>query len=83
MSMPEPVQERMGAASVIVVMPALNAARTLKETVNGIPREFVEDILLVDDKSSDETVELAQRLGLSVISHPHNVGYGGNQKTCY
>ena len=73
----------MGNARVIVVMPALNAARTLKEIVNGIPTEYVDDIILVDDHSSDETVELAHALGLSVVWHPHNVGYGGNQKTCY
>jgi glycosyltransferase involved in cell wall biosynthesis len=68
---------------VIVVMPALNAASTLAEIVAGIPRDRVDDIILVDDHSSDDTVALARSLGLSVIWHPHNVGYGGNQKTCY
>jgi glycosyltransferase involved in cell wall biosynthesis len=64
-------------------MPALNAASTLAETLDTIPRNAVDEILLVDDHSSDETVELARSLGLHVIWHPHNVGYGGNQKTCY
>jgi glycosyltransferase involved in cell wall biosynthesis len=68
---------------VIVVMPALNAARTLERTVSAIPREWVDEVILVDDKSTDDTVELARRLPLRVIWHPHNVGYGGNQKTCY
>jgi glycosyltransferase involved in cell wall biosynthesis len=71
------------AAKVIVVMPAHNAARTLERTVNGIPREVVDDIILVDDKSTDNTVDLARGLPISLIWHPHNVGYGGNQKTCY
>jgi glycosyltransferase involved in cell wall biosynthesis len=70
-------------ASVVVVMPAWNAARTLEQTVSAIPTEIVNDIILVDDKSTDETVEIARRLPLSLIWHPHNVGYGGNQKTCY
>lgn len=72
-----------GTAKVIVVMPALNAARTLAATVSGIPREWVDEIILVDDGSRDDTVELARTLPLRVIPHPHNVGYGGNQKTCY
>jgi len=68
---------------VIVVMPARNAARTLELTVSAIPSEYVDEIILVDDKSSDDTVELARHLPIRVIWHPHNVGYGGNQKTCY
>ena len=68
---------------VIVVMPARNAARTLKQTYAAIPREWVDEIILVDDKSTDETIEVARGLPLHVIWHPHNVGYGGNQKTCY
>jgi glycosyltransferase involved in cell wall biosynthesis len=71
------------AAKVIVVMPARNAARTLEKTVNGIPRDVVDEIILVDDKSTDQTVEVARELPIKVIWHPHNVGYGGNQKTCY
>jgi glycosyltransferase involved in cell wall biosynthesis len=68
---------------VIVVMPALDAARTLRRTVESIPRDWVDEVILVDDGSTDGTVELARRLPLHVIWHPHNVGYGGNQKTCY
>jgi glycosyltransferase involved in cell wall biosynthesis len=70
-------------AKVIVVMPARNAARTLERTVSAIPRELVDEIILVDDASTDETVRLARDLPLHVIWHPHVVGYGGNQKTCY
>jgi len=68
---------------VVVVMPAYNAARTLEKTYNDIPRDVVDHIILVDDVSQDETVEIAQRLGLKVIVHIQNRGYGGNQKTCY
>jgi glycosyltransferase involved in cell wall biosynthesis len=70
-------------ANVIVVMPARNAARTLEQTVSAIPTDVVSEIILVDDKSTDETLEVARRLPLRLIWHPHNVGYGGNQKTCY
>jgi glycosyltransferase involved in cell wall biosynthesis len=72
-----------GGAKVVVVMPALNAAPTLAATVSAIPRDWVDEIILVDDRSQDGTVELARTLPLRVIRHPHNVGYGGNQKTCY
>jgi len=68
---------------VIVVMPARNAARTLERTFTGIPRDVVDEIILVDDASTDATVELARSLNVHLIWHPHNVGYGGNQKTCY
>ncbi len=71
------------AAKVMVVMPARNAARTLEQTVSAIPTGVVDEILLVDDGSTDGTLELARRLPLRLIWHPHNVGYGGNQKTCY
>ena len=71
-------------AKIIVVMPARNAARTLERTVSAIPRDWVDEIILVDDKSTDDTVALARTLPeLHVVWHPHNVGYGGNQKTCY
>jgi glycosyltransferase involved in cell wall biosynthesis len=72
-----------GDAKVIVVMPARNAAKTLEATVSGIPRGWVDEIILVDDSSTDATVELARKLPLHLVWHPHNVGYGGNQKTCY
>ena len=68
---------------VVVVMPAWNAAKTLEETYGAIPPDWVDEVILVDDKSSDDTVNVARRLPLHVIWHPHNVGYGGNQKTCY
>ena len=68
---------------VIVVMPAYNAARTLEQTCREVPREIVDEILLVDDGSSDETVSMARRLGLITFQHKRNFGYGRNQKTCY
>lgn len=64
-------------------MPARNAARTLEQTVSAIPTDVVNEIILVDDKSTDGTLDVARRLPLHLIWHPHNVGYGGNQKTCY
>jgi glycosyltransferase involved in cell wall biosynthesis len=69
--------------SVIVVMPAYNAAKTLERTYRDLPEGIVDKIILVDDVSQDETVEIAQRLGLKTIVHVQNKGYGGNQKTCY
>lgn len=74
---------RKGDAKVIVVMPAHNAAQTLEGTVSMIPRDAADEVILVDDKSTDATIEVARRLPLHLIWHPHNVGYGGNQKTCY
>ncbi len=68
---------------VVVVMPAYNAARTLERTVADIPPGSVDEIILVDDGSADETVAIARRLGLTVRQHPVNKGYGANQKTCY
>lgn len=64
-------------------MPARQAAATLERTVAGIPRELVQEVVLVDDFSSDETVAVARQLPVHVVWHPHQVGYGGNQKTCY
>jgi glycosyltransferase involved in cell wall biosynthesis len=69
--------------SVFVVMPAYNAEKTLEETFSNIPRDLVSHVILVDDRSHDETLRVAKSLGIETISHPHNVGYGGNQKTCY
>ena len=68
---------------IVVVMPAYNAAKTLERTVSDIPRGSVDSIILVDDCSKDQTVEVAEKLGLRVIRHTANKGYGGNQKTCY
>jgi glycosyltransferase involved in cell wall biosynthesis len=68
---------------VVVVLPAYHAGRTLEQTVKEIPRDVVDDVLLVDDASQDDTVEVARRLGLRTFVHPQNLGYGGNQKTCY
>ncbi|MGQ9471132.1 MAG: glycosyltransferase family 2 protein [Candidatus Aminicenantales bacterium] len=68
---------------VIVIMPAYNAEKTLERTVADIPKEWVDEIILVDDASQDGTVELARKLGLKVFVHEKNRGYGGNQKTCY
>ncbi len=68
---------------VVVVMPARQAAATLERTFTAIPREQVDEVILVDDSSTDETVSLARRLPLQLVWHPHQVGYGGNQKTCY
>jgi glycosyltransferase involved in cell wall biosynthesis len=68
---------------VVIVMPAFNAAKTLPLTLRDIPPDVVDETILVDDASADDTTELARTLGLHVIKHPHNVGYGGNQKTCY
>jgi glycosyltransferase involved in cell wall biosynthesis len=70
-------------SKVIVVMPAYNAAQTLERTYRDLPQQAVDHIILVDDVSKDETVEVAKRLGLEVIIHVQNKGYGGNQKTCY
>jgi glycosyltransferase involved in cell wall biosynthesis len=68
---------------IIAILPAYNAEKTLIQTVNAIPRDIVDDIILVDDASSDKTVELARKLGLKTFVHENNLGYGGNQKTCY
>lgn len=69
---------------VIVVMPAYNAEQTLEKTYNEIPFEIVDDVVLVDDKSSDNTSKLAASIGIKhVIRHQNNLGYGGNQKSCY
>lgn len=68
---------------IVVVMPAYNAEKTLKRTLDDIPKGLVSKTILVDDGSKDNTVALARRLGLTVFVHPNNLGYGGNQKTCY
>ncbi len=68
---------------IIAVLPAYNAEKTLAATVADIPPGSVDEVLLVDDGSKDRTVEIARGMGLTVIEHPQNRGYGGNQKTCY
>jgi glycosyltransferase involved in cell wall biosynthesis len=68
---------------VCVVMPAFNAARTLRQTTAEIDRTLVDDVILVDDASGDDTVPIARALGLHHVVHPRNRGYGGNQKSCY
>jgi glycosyltransferase involved in cell wall biosynthesis len=68
---------------VVVVLPAYNAARTLRQTHEELPHEIVDHVILVDDASQDETTTLARRLGITTFVHPRNRGYGGNQKTCY
>lgn len=68
---------------VVVVLPARQAAATLESTFAEIPQDAVDEVILVDDSSTDTTVQLARSLGVDVVWHPHQVGYGGNQKTCY
>jgi len=67
----------------VIVLPAYNASKTLKRTLSDIPDSIADDIILVDDASSDNTVEIAKELGLKTFRHEKNLGYGGNQKTCY
>lgn len=73
----------MKGPKVVIVMPAYNAARTLKETYLEIPANLRKHIILVDDQSSDNTIAIARRLKIKCFSHPRNMGYGANQKTCY
>src|SRR5438105_3189562 len=68
---------------VVVVMPAYKAEQTLRRTYQDIPRDVVDEVLLVDDASTDRTVQLAKELGLRAFVHKQNLGYGANQKTCY
>ena len=73
----------LNARKVVVVMPAYNAEKTLKQTYNEIYREIVDEIILIDDKSFDNTKDLAKDLNITTIVHKENRGYGGNQKSCY
>ena len=68
---------------IIVVMPAYHAGRTLEATWRDLPHEIVDEVIVVDDASDDDTVAVARSLGLDVILHPRNMGYGANQKSCY
>src|SRR5512140_2099451 len=70
-------------ARIVIVLPAYNAATTLEKTYADIPKDKIYKIILGDDVSQDQTVEIARALGLSVVIHVQNRGYGGNQKTCY
>jgi glycosyltransferase involved in cell wall biosynthesis len=72
-----------GKPKVVVVMPARQAAATLERTFAQIPQDAVDEVILVDDSSTDDTVRLARELDVQLVWHPHQVGYGGNQKTCY
>lgn len=73
----------LNGKKVVVVMPAYNAARTLQKTYDEIPKDIVDDIILTDDNSSDDTVGIAKSLNIKLFIHPSNKGYGANQKTCY
>jgi len=73
----------LAGKKITVVMPAYNAAKTLRRTYDEVPREIVDDVLLVDDHSSDTTVQLSKELGIATFLHKRNHGYGRNQKTCY
>jgi len=68
---------------IVVVMPAYNAAKTLKRTYDEVPMDIVDEVLLVDDGSHDDTIELSEKLGIKTFIHEKNFGYGRNQKTCY
>ncbi|MDP1727495.1 MAG: glycosyltransferase family 2 protein [Bacteroidota bacterium] len=74
----------LNGKKIIIVLPAYNAALTLEKTYSEIPMDIVDDVILVDDASKDDTSELGRRIGIRhVIKHEQNKGYGGNQKTCY
>ncbi|MDD5430726.1 MAG: glycosyltransferase family 2 protein [Candidatus Pacebacteria bacterium] len=73
----------LNGKKIIVVLPAYNAEKTLERTLNAIPKGFADDIILVDDCSRDKTVEVSRKLGIKTFVHEKNLGYGGNQKTCY
>lgn len=75
--------EKRLKAKIVVVMPAYNAEKTLEKTYRDIPEGLVDEVILVDDQSRDKTVRIAKKLGLTIFVHPNNLGYGGNQKTCY
>jgi glycosyltransferase involved in cell wall biosynthesis len=68
---------------ICVVLPAYNAGKTLERTWRDMPHETVDDVVLVDDASTDDTLQVASRLGIFAVPHSENKGYGGNQKTCY
>jgi glycosyltransferase involved in cell wall biosynthesis len=73
----------LNGKKIVVVMPAYNAEKTLLKTYNDIPFEIVDDVILVDDASRDRTSDIAREMGIRTIVHEKNLGYGGNQKSCY
>ncbi len=73
----------MDQQKVVIVLPAYNASQTLEKTYKDIPKKYQQHVLLVDDVSSDNTINVARKLGITVVKHKKNLGYGGNQKTCY
>jgi glycosyltransferase involved in cell wall biosynthesis len=73
----------LNGKKIIIIMPAYNAGKTLRQTFSELPMAIVDEVLLVDDSSSDNTVEAARELGLTTFLHKENLGYGRNQKTCY
>jgi glycosyltransferase involved in cell wall biosynthesis len=82
-ALPDAAAAPARAEKVVIVMPAYNAARTIEGTFRAIPEGYYDEVVVVDDHSGDDTSGKARALNLKVIRHPHNVGYGGNQKTCY
>jgi glycosyltransferase involved in cell wall biosynthesis len=75
--------EMISGKRVAVILPAYNAARTLRQTYAEIPHDIVDDVILIDDASSDDTTAIARSLGIHTLSHSRNRGYGANQKSCY
>jgi len=73
----------IGDKKIVLVMPAYNAAKTVQKTYEEIPHDIVDEVVLVDDASRDDTVAVARGLGIRTVAHKRNTGYGGNQKTCY
>jgi len=73
----------LNGKKIIVVFPAYNAEKTIERTYQEIPRDIVDEVILVDDHSKDNTITAAKRLGITTVVHDKNLGYGGNQKTCY
>ncbi|MGO8989652.1 MAG: glycosyltransferase family 2 protein [bacterium] len=73
----------LNGKKIVIVMPAYNAEKTLEKTYHEIPSEIVDDVVVVDDASNDRTPEIARAMGIKTVIHKENIGYGGNQKTCY
>ncbi len=77
------MKQKINDPKVVIVMPAYNAAKTIEKTFHDLPKQLQKQVIVVDDNSRDKTVRIAHKLGLEVFIHPANLGYGGNQKTCY